>query len=76
MSERRDRLVALRKRVLMGDPPYKVDPLMKTKRREFGGKPGLEELVDIGDYGPGAASQRLTMELIRDILDDMIERTK
>lgn len=76
MSERRDRLVALRKRLIMGDPAYEIDPVLGNKKRPWGTKPGIEELTEIGDYAPGAASLRMTMETLRDLIDDMLDRVK
>lgn len=75
MSDRRDELAALRKRLIMGDPPYVIDEVMQTKKRH-GGAPGLDELKAIGDYAPGAASLRLLFESQIAFIDHMLERTR
>ena len=72
-SKKRDDMVAIRKRLLMGDPPYTVDPVMQTKKRS-GGNPGLEELNAVGDYAPGAASLRLTIDSLIRLIDVFLER--
>lgn len=75
MSERRDKLLALRKKIIVGNPPFEVDEVMGTHRRREGAA-GLEELRAIGDYFPGAQTQRMNLEILLEIVEDLLERAK
>ena len=69
--ERRKRFVALRDRLVLGEPPY-IKDAMGNMRRESG-TPGLDELKAIGDYGPTASGIILALETGLQIIDDMLE---
>ena len=76
MSQFRDKLVAAREKLLMGDPPYELDKLWNKPRRSFGQKMGLHELRHIGDSFPGSASQVLALEVQLEVLEALLERYK
>jgi hypothetical protein len=75
MSQQRDELIALRKRLMMGDPPYEIEPVLGRKVRKTG-TPGFHELQEIGNYGAGASGTVLTMDAIIQILDHLLGRVK
>ncbi len=76
MNKDRADMVALRDRLLLGDPPYEIDPFLQTKIRKSGA-PGLEELRDIGNYDAGAAANILALDACLQIIDHiLLERIK
>lgn len=72
---KRDEMVELRKRLMMGEPPYTVDP-MGNLRREKGGLPGLNERKRAGDHDPNASGVRLALETLLALIDHWLERMK
>lgn len=76
MSQERDDMVALRNRLLLGEPPYEIDAFLQTKVRKKGGAPGLEELRDIGNYDAGAGANILALEACLQIIDHLLGRMK
>jgi hypothetical protein len=75
MSTKRDEMVALRKRLMVGEPPYEIEPVMGRKVRKTGTK-GLDELKDIGNYDAGADGTVLALETCLHIIDHILERLK
>ena len=75
VSKERDDMVALRSRLMLGDPPYEIDPYLQTKVRKSG-VPGFEELRDIGNYDAGAAANILALDACIQIIDHLLERIK
>lgn len=72
---KRDELVQLRERVLLGEPPYTKDALGKL-RRERGGLPGLHERQALGDHDPNASGVRLALETQVALIDHLLERMR
>ena len=78
MSQHRDEMLALRKKIMMGDPPYEVEkagPLAGKKIRKTG-SPGLQELREIGNYGAGAGGTVIALEAILQVVEHLLERLK
>lgn len=75
MSQARDEMAALRKKIMMGEPPYEIDPFLQTKIRKSGTR-GLEELRDIGNYSAGAEAAILALEASLQIVDHLLERMR
>lgn len=74
MSRKRDRLVALRKRLIVGEPPFQRDQIGSFKRAE--GVPGIEERKAIGNFHPDAAGLLLVMETLAELLDTFLETAR
>jgi len=75
MSTERDDMLALRSRLMVGDPPYEIDPFLQTKVRKSGA-PGFEELRDIGNYDAGASANILALDACIQIIDHLLGRIK
>ena len=71
----RDELVALRDRLVRGDPPYELDD-MGNMRRGRGGVRGVNELIRMGDHNPDAAVIRMALETCLQLTDHLLERMR
>jgi|GEM_PF-5246753 hypothetical protein len=70
----RDDFLALRDKILQGDPPFTVDSLGKPARKT--GIPGLIERRALGDYDVSASGVRLALEGVLVLVQDRIDRMK
>lgn len=70
----REEMVELRKRLIVGEPPYERDPMGSLIRKT--GSVGLDELRVLSDYGPGAAAIRTLFEAQIMLLDHLLPPLK
>lgn len=70
----KEELLAIRKRLIMGDPPYEKDDMGNLRRR--GGVAGLHERKSLGDHDPNASGVRLALETLLALIDDRLEKAR
>lgn len=70
----KEEMLDLRDRIIRGDPPYEVDQM--GNRRRHSGTAGLDELKAVGDFGAGAASARLALGAVLQLVDHVLERMR
>lgn len=70
----RDQLLALRDKLLNGDPPYVRDGIGKPSRRS--GNRGLVEQRALGDYDTSASFLRLVGETVLSLIDERLSRMR
>lgn len=71
----REELLEVRKRLMLGDPPYTRDT-MGNLRREKGGLPGLLERQALGDHDPNASGVRLALDTTLMLIDHLLEKMR
>ena len=71
----KEELVAIRRRLVLGDPPCTKDG-MGNLIRERGGTPGLHERQALGDHDPNASGVRLALETSLLLVDHLLERMR
>jgi hypothetical protein len=69
----RDEILALRKQLLMGNPPYEIEPVFGKKTRKEGAA-GIEELRQVGEYHPAAPAGLLALETCLRIIEHLLEK--
>jgi hypothetical protein len=70
----REELLALRNKLIVGDPPFTRDPTGRMARSD--GIAGLEERRALGDYDANAAGIRLALEACLKLAQHLLDRMK
>lgn len=71
----RQEVIELRKRLIVGEPPYTKDTTGNLVR-DRGGFAGIEERRIMGDYSPDATAIRVLIETCLLLIDDKLERMR
>lgn len=71
----KEEMVLLRRRLVLGEPPYTTDAIGNLKR-EKGGIAGLHERQKLGDHDPNASGVRLALETQLVLIDHLLERMR
>lgn len=71
----REELMELRSSLLLGNPPYEIDPVTGARKRKSG-TPGLEERRTMGDYDTNASGIRVALEACLQLTDCLLDRMK